>query len=568
MIWRLIALALLLWTFPAAAAAAAVQGDLQDAYCHAATDLSADRPERDRFACTGDPNDYQEGRLWLHVPLDRPSSGGETLLVHQSRFDRLEVRFHYRDGHVESQAVHRGDYGDAWRVGGQIAFDAPVRESPLTGMTLAVDRLESYPHFRTRLLPAQKASAQMSLAAALVGAAIALLALSTLYNFLLALASRRTFIGWHAAWVGTILVWGLLWSQLALLGLPWLAGTLASKLCTLLSTLAISFATACAVSAVESGRVPKWARMTVLACGILIGLVGAVAAFPPSGTLPLFGSILGILVLADLAGVVVLLVWAWRRGDRGARDFALSWAVPMAALASTEILDYGPSLLGGGSHLAVLLASAFQTVWLSVAETVRLARLRLERDAANAARWEMQRLAESDPLTSLLNRRGFMAKAQLALKADRSGFTLLLIDVDHFKSVNDLFGHDVGDAVLRCISRCIDEHAGAGTFVGRMGGEEFAIGMASRTQNPIKVATVVREAVESLPLAHLFGEERRITVSIGVSHAPAGGDFETVFREADRALYAAKDAGRNQVALYDGSEIEPGARRRKLGAAA
>ncbi|WP_114952600.1 sensor domain-containing diguanylate cyclase [Sphingosinicella terrae] len=556
MIWRLLALVILMWTCPALAAA----GDLDGRLCHAVTGTGTSAPDGRDFACAGVPERYQAARLWLRADApaaDAAFANGATLLVHQSRFDRLEVEFRYRDGHVERQGVAAGEYGERWRVGGQIAFQAPVRESPVTSILLALDRLESYPHFRVRLLPSGEAEAETSLAAALVGAAIALLALSTLYNGLLALASRRTFIGWHAAWVGTVFVWGLLWSQLALLVFPGLAGSLASKLCTLLATLAISFATFCAATVPEAGRLPRWARWPAIGCGLVFGLVGAFAAFPPSGLLPLLGSVLGILLLVDLATVALLLGWSWRRGDTGARDFILSWAVPMAVLASTEVVDYGPSLLGGGSQLAVLLASAFQTVWLSVAETLRLARLRVERDAAYAARWEMQRLAESDPLTALLNRRGFVDRAQKALRADGGGFALLLIDVDHFKSVNDRFGHDVGDAVLRCIARCIEDKAAGNGFAGRIGGEEFAIGVSGPGRNAIKVAASVREAIESLPLAHLFGEARGITASIGVSRGPAGAEFEILYREADRALYAAKDAGRNQVALFDGSAAAP-----------
>ena len=565
MLWRQLAVAILVVTSPAIAAG----GDLAGRYCHAVSKVGTAAPAAGRFDCAGEPERYQTSRLWLlsRTGGEAAFGSGATLLVHQSRFDRLEVEFRYGDDHVERQSVASGDYGRRWQVGGQIAFQAPVRDVPLTEVLIGLDRLESFPHFRARLLPAAEASGQTSLAATIVGAAIALLALSTLYNALLAMASRRAFIGWHAAWVGTVFLWGLLWSQLALLAVPGLAGSLASKLCTMLATLAIAFATCCAVSVPEAGRLRRWARWPVLACGLLIGAVGILAAFPPAGLLPLLGSVLGILLLADLAGVLLLLGWSWRKGDKGARDFLLSWAVPMAVLASTEILDYGPSLLGGGSQLAVLLASAFQTVWLSVAETVRLARLRIERDAAYVARREMQRLAESDPLTALLNRRGFVERAQRILRADGGGLALLLIDVDHFKTVNDRFGHDVGDAVLRCIARCIEDKAAGVGFAGRLGGEEFAIGLAAAGRNPIKLAGAVREAVQSLPLTHLFDEDRSITVSIGVSRAAAGSDFEIVYREADRALYAAKDAGRNQVALFDGS-IATSAGRGRLGAAA
>ncbi|WP_165357302.1 diguanylate cyclase [Sphingosinicella sp. CPCC 101087] len=565
--WRFLVLAVLAWMIPSGAAAA----DLKERFCHAVApllpdsfaDLSAgslaraEPPALRAFACSGGPGAYRGGRLWLRAPLDAGNlAPGEaaTLLIHMTRFDRLTVRFQYADGHSERFQVASGDYGQHWRVGGQLAFTAPAREARVEAIVLGLDRLATWPHLRVRLLPGSSAASEASLAAALVGAAIALLGLSTLYNFLLSIASRRGFVAWHAAWVGTVFVWGLLWSQLALLVMPGIAGTLTAQLCTLLSTFAITFATACAVAMIDPGRGARWIRSAVLICGLAIALVGAVAAFPPASLpLPLLGTILGILVLADLLGVVLLIGWSWWRGDKGARDYALAWGLPMATLASTEIIDYGPALLGGGSQLAVLLASALQTLWLSVAMTLRLAKMRAERDAAQAARHEMQLLAERDPLTGLLNRRGFVARAERALRGAPHGFTLLLIDVDNFKSVNDGYGHDIGDSVLRVVADAIDRESGS-AVAGRMGGEEFAIGADALRTDPIKLASAVLESVAGLDLVHLFGEPRQVTVSIGVAHAAPGSGFEAVYREADRALYAAKNGGRNRVALFGGGE--------------
>src|SRR3546814_17814699 len=91
------------------------------------------------------------------------------------------------------------------------------------------------------------------------------------------------------------------------------------------------------------------------------------------------GDVLGLLVLADLAAVALILGWAWRRHSPDARDVAMAWSVPMAALGLTQIVDVGGALWGGGAPVLVLFAATLQTLWLSIAKTRRLSRVRVER---------------------------------------------------------------------------------------------------------------------------------------------------------------------------------------------
>src|SRR3546814_16405015 len=88
------------------------------------------------------------------------------------------------------------------------------------------------------------------------------------------------------------------------------------------------------------------------------------------------GDVLGLLVLADLAAVALILGWAWRRHSPDARDVAMAWSVPMAALGLTQIVDVGGALWGGGAQVLVLFAAALQTLWLSHPTTRRRAPLR------------------------------------------------------------------------------------------------------------------------------------------------------------------------------------------------
>ncbi|MEM7411844.1 MAG: diguanylate cyclase [Myxococcota bacterium] len=172
---------------------------------------------------------------------------------------------------------------------------------------------------------------------------------------------------------------------------------------------------------------------------------------------------------------------------------------------------------------------------------------------------ELERLSSTDPLTGLPNRR-FLDQT-LAAEFNRSrrhqlSFAVVMIDIDHFKRVNDQFGHLVGDEVLRRVAGVIGERVRATDCGGRYGGEEF---LAVLTNNDAPGALIfaerLRAAVEELQIDSGQGQSVSVTLSIGVAawnpHIP---DFETVIAAADRALYEAKARGRNQVVVA--SELE------------
>ncbi|MFC7500327.1 diguanylate cyclase [Enterovirga sp. GCM10030262] len=562
----LFVVAMLLASHAVAARAEAPLPPIEDRYCHAVAPVGTEvaLPPASAFACDGEPRAYENQRLWLIAPLSARDAGAEgaTLLVHQTRFERLTILFAYADGRTLRHQVRAGDFQSHWRVGGQLAFSAPGREAPLVSVALGLDQLARYSLLRTRLLPAGDAARDAALGASLIGGALTLLALSSAYNLLLARASRQRHVVWHSAWVATVLVWGLLWSQLALLLFPGLAGTAAARLCTMLATLAIAFAAACAATCPEAGAVPRWLRRLVVGLGWAVALVGIPVAFGPPLAIDWLGPVLSIAVLGLLAAVTILIGIAWRRGSAEARSFFFAWAIPMAVLAATELVDMGTSLFGGGPQIAVLFASAFQTVWLSVSTTLRLARLRTERDVARAAQSELAELAQRDPLTGLLNRRGFVGRAEAALaEPDEAGgnlvFALLLIDVDHFKAVNDRFGHDAGDGVLQRIGARLDALSGPNIHAARLGGEEFALGASGLARCDLAdFAERVRASLGTLALSDLLGEGARVSVSIGVAEARGGSRFPAIYRSADRALYAAKNAGRNRVAFAHPGQAE------------
>lgn len=159
---------------------------------------------------------------------------------------------------------------------------------------------------------------------------------------------------------------------------------------------------------------------------------------------------------------------------------------------------------------------------------------------------KLEELAITDPLTGLRNRRAFDASvAQEIAIVQRRGtpLSLLMLDVDHFKRVNDSLGHDGGDKVLQAIAAHMKACARTVDVVARVGGEEFAVILPSTDEaGAHEVGERMRRAVEGGPWP-----EMPVTISVGVATLTDGEDAERIYGRADAALYAAKQAGRNRV---------------------
>ncbi len=174
-------------------------------------------------------------------------------------------------------------------------------------------------------------------------------------------------------------------------------------------------------------------------------------------------------------------------------------------------------------------------------ERDRLRRLKGERDAYRLE-------ATIDALTGISNRRFINAELEDWLRRAES-FAVLFIDVDHFKSVNDTFGHDVGDVVLKRVARALAETCASSERYGRYGGEEFVVLVnSSRSEDAIRAGERVRQAIADLPA---LAGDRRVTVSVGIAmhDGQRRSTVEALCKEADGALYEAKHLGRNRVVL-------------------
>ncbi|KQQ57187.1 diguanylate cyclase [Pseudomonas sp. Leaf127] len=224
---------------------------------------------------------------------------------------------------------------------------------------------------------------------------------------------------------------------------------------------------------------------------------------------------------------------------------ALLQARSILALADADAAVYRQSLTELTGHFERLIRETRRLITRSD---------RAERDM-NALNLQLQALAEQleyrathDALTGVLNRGAVIEQARGMLQS--TGAVLIVLDIDHFKQVNDDFGHPAGDAVIRGIVECLHGIVGQGGIIGRVGGEEFTVLLPGGT---LSEGLALAHAMCAAVAAHVFPApvDRRICASFGVSASPAGTCFDSAYSQADSALYKAKRGGRNRVEQAD-----------------
>ena len=166
---------------------------------------------------------------------------------------------------------------------------------------------------------------------------------------------------------------------------------------------------------------------------------------------------------------------------------------------------------------------------------------------------ELQRLATTDVLTGVNNRRQFLHLATTEIsRSDRYQWPLsvLMVDIDHFKQVNDTYGHEIGDRTLAAVAEAMRKALRPESTLGRLGGEEFAVLLPQADRVAAKTAAErLRHAIEKLPI-DLGKETIHVTVSIGISDVTPDENIDQALQRADQALYQAKKAGRNRVVVH------------------
>ncbi|WP_052699821.1 diguanylate cyclase [Martelella endophytica] len=279
---------------------------------------------------------------------------------------------------------------------------------------------------------------------------------------------------------------------------------------------------------------------------VAMSMAAAVRAF--LGGVGAYAGIAGILIVG-LVGIVHARIFTQRRDLVSFSILGFASTIHLLALAllppdlAMKVLLSAAPYLVGMDFLGIVLLGIVLSLELKYRNNLIL----------------LQTAAEIDPLTRLANRRAlerFSGKIRGRAESDRIDFSVIMFDIDHFKSVNDRFGHQIGDMVLEEVSRVIVTHVRKADLVVRYGGEEIAAVLpASTWQATMTIAETIRAKVEETVFIH-HGHRIQLTISAGISTSHDGNtDFEAVLKEADLAVYDAKQYGRNRVEVYGRSEV-------------
>lgn len=294
-------------------------------------------------------------------------------------------------------------------------------------------------------------------------------------------------------------------------------------------------------------RVPRLGRLMRWLGIYLPALILALLASPWPASKEWFPNAGNLLFLLTNLVAIVALALAWRSGGRHAGFILIAW-VPLVVFSTARAMQLSLGIaVEPWLQYGLPLVLAFTAVVLALGLADRMLTFRQERDTA-------QEHAERDWLTGVMNRGGIEHRLDWAIldaRRERLPLSLLFLDLDDFKLVNDRHGHAIGDNCLRAVVRAISEELHYGDHLGRLGGEEFVLGLPGATRSrAMAIAEHLRQKIES-ECRSVEGIEVALTVSIGVAECRATDTVASLIKRADKAMYVAKHGGRNRVAILD-----------------
>lgn len=495
------------------------------------------------FDCASPQRNFGPGSFWvISEPLSARSGEDGPLRVRSSSLlqEMATLDIVYADGAVVRYRADEWQMSSHIQLGAIFQFDVPTRDAPVTRLVWRIDHAAN---IHGILLGARIATTEDAahanlglgaLYAGFAGLAIALIA----YNLALWVVLRQRFQLAYCVMAALLLAYCFTSSAALAWAWPDISNNDRIRLNHALLGGAAASALVFARSFFERevflgwlGRFTHFATLAVLGGGIVF-------LFAPDAYIAAADTLFAWGFVAVLAVIGPMLWRAWKVKSNYIWLFAFAWAAPvvMAGVRFSQHLGLIPWRFWIDN--STIFALAFEALLSSVAIAYRIRLLSKERDFAVAQEAVQRRLADTDPLTGLLNRRAFLDQA-----IGRPGMQqLLLIDIDHFKAVNETLGHDGGDEVLRVFARVMRQVAPEGGLVARLGGEEFALLSPPGSEiDPDGLLARLRAARMPFDLD--------VTASIGVCRGGIAreGDWKSLYRAADRALFDAKAAGRDRV---------------------
>lgn len=292
------------------------------------------------------------------------------------------------------------------------------------------------------------------------------------------------------------------------------------------------------LSYIEDGVLGPWLKRALKCLPIIVLPVCFIPIFALNE--PILNTIRHLVFVVVIIVIVATLIQAVRRGSRAARFQSAAWVLIMVVCGIAVVHELAFNSEWGLWSSAILIALTLEVVVSAVGVSDRFMGLRRERDEAVARETFLAHIAATDVLTALPNRRGF--EAQIGRNDQPLPSAVAVVDLDHFKHINDTHSHDIGDQVLRAVATVLNHPS---VFAARIGGEEFALLLYG--EDPIIDAESVRNQIANIDNRQINALSTPVTASIGVCLLSEDSSHDAAMLRADDALYLAKNSGRNRV---------------------
>jgi diguanylate cyclase (GGDEF)-like protein len=499
-----------------------------------------------RFDCKPDQTGYRPGDYWVRMAVPDGASDTKKSSIFRAastRDDGFELWAVHSDGYIAHYRPFVEPQVNPMRLGGTVVTPIKSYSKPIQMLVARVDNSQG---IRGIMLQPTLASSESAIAtemamAALFSGFLGLCIALLVYNVSLWFGMRQPFLLAYCAMLVSAMLYAFMTSGAIHYLVPSLSGADRIRITTPLLALTAATGMIFIRHFFQDASVPKWLeRATYVQIVLMLASALAYALVAPYQ-----GKLLDeIYTLAFLPLPLIFLcyLWTgWKHRDPFLGYFLLAWSGPALSVIarigfSLDILPY---------HLLIenstLLGLAFEALVSSLAIGHRVRLIAQARDRAEIAEAHALEIADSDPLTGLLNRRAFLRM----LLERKSNWTLLLLDIDHFKRVNDSVGHEGGDEAIIRFGETLKRSVPNGALVARMGGEEFAI--AYRGDMLLIDPDNLLAQIRRIDLQGGY----RITASMGIATrlVESDDDWKILYRAADMALYRAKSDGRDRFVL-------------------
>lgn len=506
-------------------------------------DLTATARSPERWVC-GDATYSLEGeRVLLRFDLGAADALPQYFFSRRSALEAVHLLAIDRDGAIRQNSIAANELKSSLR-GGYFKANLPDVTRETQQVVVAFD----LPSHRMTLERAYLAPSDLTLDYKLLGSFVLLamlagmLMMPLLFNAAFYRVLREPFVLWHATLTISLLLTIVVSSGLAVVLFDPPAMTL-SWMTTIIFGITVASGAMFTYSFIEPGRLHPILRRALLGCAAWATFLSIVHAAFPFVARPVQSTVYTAAFAPILAIFILSVADALRRGSRAAKFQAIGYVPVIVVGAVRLVTGVLPWLESTDAMLLFYVGCVCEVLFTTLGVADRFMTLKRQRDSARFEADVFERLSEHDALTGLLNRRAIEQNFEKYRADGYRAFAVL--DLDHFKSINDIYGHEIGDEVLKAVAEALRADPHVHAF--RLGGEEFVL--LVRGEDAQLRAERRRQAITVAVANALPNLEQTVTASMGMTNSAPDIDaeFAELYRQADRLLYDAKLAGRNRT---------------------